>query len=103
LANTDAVEERSVESVDHDFYPIGLFGTDSRFASANPSSSAYRGVIYFAVFIVAFLWRSGGPDEPGVDPRLSPSQDYSARAFTTAIFAVGVAYLVLIIKGTRNL
>jgi len=57
----------------------------------------YRGFIYFAFFLVAFLWRSGATNEPDEQSRLSPNQAYGPRVMTTLIIVIGVAYFGLII------
>ena len=62
----------------------------------------HRGFVYFAFFLVAFLWRSGATDEPDERSRLSPHQAYGPRAITTLIFVVGVAYFGLIIHATKR-
>ncbi|KAJ6512281.1 hypothetical protein DFH09DRAFT_1197480 [Mycena vulgaris] len=61
------------------------------------------GVLYFACFILAFLWRSGATNEADANSRLSPSQEYGPRAITTLLFGVGAVYLLLIIVTVRGI
>ncbi|KAJ6597513.1 hypothetical protein DFH09DRAFT_1132080 [Mycena vulgaris] len=61
------------------------------------------GVIYFAVFILVFLWRSGAIDERDENSKPSLHQEYGPRAITTLIFGVGVVYLILIIITVRGM
>ncbi|KAJ6540688.1 hypothetical protein B0H19DRAFT_1176059 [Mycena capillaripes] len=48
------------------------------------------GVIYFAAFIMAFLWRAGATNEPDANSRLSQNQVYGLRSITAVTFIVVV-------------
>ncbi|KAJ6526281.1 hypothetical protein DFH09DRAFT_1187897 [Mycena vulgaris] len=58
------------------------------------------GVIYFAVFMISFLWRT---NEKGEDSESSPIQQKGPRIVTTVIGFVGAVYLGLIIRDLKRI
>jgi hypothetical protein len=63
----------------------------------------YRGVIYFAIFMVAFFWCSGAKNEPDDNTKPSPNQEYGPRIVTTITMIAGLAYLVLTIMTVKHI
>ncbi|KAF7363115.1 hypothetical protein MVEN_00663900 [Mycena venus] len=61
------------------------------------------GVFYFAIFIMAFLWRSGAMDEPDENSRPSKTAAYGPRIATTLVFTAGTVYLGLVIVVVRKM
>ncbi|KAJ7851444.1 hypothetical protein B0H13DRAFT_2399797 [Mycena leptocephala] len=61
------------------------------------------GVFYFAIFIMAFLWRSGATNEPDENSRPSETVAYGPRVVTTLMFAAGTLYLGLVIVAVRKI
>ncbi|KAJ7831309.1 hypothetical protein B0H14DRAFT_3143210 [Mycena olivaceomarginata] len=68
-----------------------------------PLSWIIWGLFYFAIFIMAFLWRSGATDEPNENSGLSKTAAYGPRIVTTLIFAAGTVYLGLVIVAARKI
>ncbi|KAJ7934891.1 hypothetical protein B0H13DRAFT_2305348 [Mycena leptocephala] len=60
------------------------------------------GVIYFAVFIIAFLWHSGATNEKDEDSKPSPKQQYVPRITATFIFVLGIIYLSFMIRDAKS-
>ncbi|KAJ7450602.1 hypothetical protein FB451DRAFT_1285635 [Mycena latifolia] len=71
---------------------------NARIMLSMPAVWIIWGVVYFAIFMLVFLWRSGATNEKDEHSKPSPSQEYGPRAFTTFVFVLGVAYLMLILR-----
>ncbi|KAJ6472576.1 hypothetical protein C8R45DRAFT_936470 [Mycena sanguinolenta] len=67
-----------------------------------PAAWIVWGVVYFAAFMVAFLWSSGATNEKDEDSKPSPKQEYGPRVITTFTFFVGDICLGLMIRESMH-
>jgi hypothetical protein len=94
-----------VESVDYVVTPIVLDHMVRAMPVCEATSDCenIRGVFYFAIFMMAFLWRSGATNEPDENSRPSKTVAYGPRVVTTLMFAAGTLYLGLVIVAVRKI
>ncbi len=59
-------------------------------------------MLYFVISILSFVWRTGSYADPDEREGLSPTGALGPRIAITAVFLVGMAYLVLIVKTLKS-
>ncbi|KAF7984351.1 hypothetical protein HWV62_15371 [Athelia sp. TMB] len=59
-------------------------------------------MILFVVAILSYVWRTGASNDPDPRPPLSPHAAIGPRIAVTGVFAVGLVYLVLIVRTLKS-
>ena len=59
-------------------------------------------MILFVVAILSYVWRTGASNDPDPRPPLSPRAAVGPRIAVTGVFAVGLVYLVLIVRTLKS-
>ena len=70
--------------------------------SPEPRSWFDRAMLFFLSSIMSFVWRSGSEDDPEVRPPLSRKVALAPRIAITAVLAIGVVYLLMIIRTLKR-
>uniref|UniRef100_A0A0W0G1K8 Uncharacterized protein n=1 Tax=Moniliophthora roreri TaxID=221103 RepID=A0A0W0G1K8_MONRR len=61
-----------------------------------------RSMILFVVSILSFVWRTGAVDDPQQREGLSPTGILGPRIAITTVFAIGLLYLIAIIRTLKS-